>query len=222
MDRKIYGIFVAGGRGVRMGSSLPKQFIEIGGVPVLMRTISRFAEALPEMKVVTVLPESWIASWKELCINREFTVPQILVPGGMTRFHSVRNALEKVPDGAVVLVHDGVRPLISVELIRTMTERMETERAVVPATPVTDTLKSTEPGTPDPDRSKMIAVQTPQIFLSEDLKRAYLQAYDPHFTDDASVAARAGIPVTYVEGEKYNIKITTPEDLPVAKAILGF
>lgn len=222
MDRKIFGIFVAGGRGVRMGSSLPKQFIEIGGVPVLMRTISRFVEAVPDMKAVTVLPQSWIDGWKDLCREREFTVPQILVPGGMTRFHSVRNALEKIPDGAVVMVHDGVRPLTSCGLIRRLLLEMETQRAVVPATPVTDTLKSVEPGMPDPDRSKMVAVQTPQIFLSEDLKKAYAQAYDPLFTDDASVAARIGIPVTYVEGERYNIKITTPEDLPVAKAILGF
>lgn len=221
MERKIYGIFVAGGRGVRMGGSLPKQFIEIGGIPVLMRTISRFVEAVPGMKVVTVLPETWTSGWKDLCREHEFTVPQILVPGGMTRFHSVRNALERIPDGAIVMVHDGVRPLISAELIRKLLAKMETERAVIPATPVTDTLKSTDPGVPNPDRSKLIAVQTPQIFLSEDLKKAYSQAYDPLFTDDASVAARIGIPVTYADGERYNIKITTPEDLPVAKAILG-
>jgi len=205
-----------------MGGSLPKQFIEIEGIPVLMRTITRFAEALPEMKVITVLPEAWTDTWKDLCRKHEFNVPQILVAGGMTRFHSVRNALERVPDEAVVLVHDGVRPLISTDLIRNLVGRMDTERAVVPSTPVTDTLKSTEPGVPDPDRSRMIAVQTPQVFLAEDLKRAYSQAYDPLFTDDASVAARIGIPVTYVEGEKYNIKITTPEDLLVAKAILSF
>ena len=221
MSRKIYGIFVAGGSGTRMGGSVPKQFLEIGGVPVLERTISRFVEAVPELVVVTVLPEAHVATWKEMCMRRSFVQPQIIITGGITRYHSVRNALKVVPDGATVLVHDGVRPLVSAELIRSVVERAATCRAVIPALPVTDTLKWKDGTLPDPDRSLIAAVQTPQAFRSEDLKDAYTQPYDTAFTDDASVVARKNIPLTLVEGERYNIKITVPEDIPLAEFICG-
>ena len=140
----------------------------------------------------------------------------------MSRFLSVRNALAKVPDGAVVAIHDGVRPFVSPELIRRMRAMMSDEvRALIPVVPVVDTLKSLNPSVPDPVRADTVAVQTPQMFLSEDIRKAYGQPYDLSFTDDASVAARAGIPVATTEGERFNIKITTREDLVFGEAILS-
>ena len=223
MRRKIYGIFVAGGSGTRMGGEVPKQFLLLDGRPILQRTIERFLEAEPELKVITVLPRAHFQTWKDLCAVHSFHCPQTLVAGGLTRFHSVQNALRKVPDGAIVSIHDGVRPLICAALVRRMLDRMASDEdcpALLPVVPVVDTLRSTDPGVPDPDRSKTVAVQTPQIFRSEAIKAAYRQAYDLSFTDDASVAARNGIPLAFEQGERFNLKITTPEDLVLAEAIL--
>lgn len=231
MKRKIFGIFVAGGKGVRMGVPVPKQFLELKGIPVLARTISVFKEACPEINVVVVLPEEEIPTWKQLCLKHSIDYPQRLVVGGISRFHSVRNALAVVPDGAVVLIHDGVRPLISADKIKEMLALMgDGRRAVVPVVPATDTLKSLfrgkgglieSTGEVDPDRNRVFCAQTPQIFLSEDIKSAYELGYDLSFTDDASVAARKKIPLTYVDGERLNIKITTKEDLELTEAILS-
>ena len=116
MSRKIYGVFVAGGSGTRMGASVPKQFLPLDGVPILQRTIDRFLEAVPGLNVITVLPASHMDEWRRLCLGGSLNCRQVLVPGGITRFHSVRNALEKVPDGALVMVHDGVRPFVSVDM----------------------------------------------------------------------------------------------------------
>ena len=221
MRRKIYGIFVAGGSGTRMGGEVPKQFLPLDGKPILQWTIERFLEAEPEMKIITVLPRTHFQTWKNLCATHSFDCPQTLVAGGLTRFHSVQNALRKVPDGVVVSIHDGVRPLATPALIRRMLDRMQAgERALLPVVKVVDTLRSTDPGLPAPDRSRTVAVQTPQMFLSEDIKAAYAQAYDLSFTDDASVAERAGIPLAFEEGERFNLKITTPEDLVLAEAVL--
>lgn len=221
MDRIIYGIFVAGGSGTRMGSSLPKQFMDLGGKPVLQRTIDRFREVFPGIKVITVLPKSHFDTWKRLCDATQFICPQILVEGGLTRFHSVQNALAKVPDGALVFIHDGVRPLVSPQLLRKMADAMGECGALIPVVPVVDTLRSRKKGEPAPDRSSVEAVQTPQVFRSELIKKAYTQAYDVSFTDDASVAEAAGIPVSTIEGERFNLKLTTPDDLVLAEAILS-
>ena len=233
MERKVYLVMMAAGHGTRMGGDLPKQFLRLGGKAILQRSIERFVAALPELKVITVLPEEYIPLWKEHCRSHNVLLPQTLVAGGITRFHSVRNALAKVPDGVIVAIHDGVRPLVSEALIRTMVARMETERALIPVVPSVDTLKAVEqvrlssgesvlraiPG-PEIDRSKVWCAQTPQLFRIEEIKAAYRQAYDTAFTDDASVAARNGIPLSYIEGERLNIKITTPEDLALAETIL--
>ncbi len=223
MQRQVYVIFVAGGSGTRMGGGVPKQFIRIGGRTVLQRSIERFAEAVPGMRAVTVLPKAHFRTWKNICLEDSFDFPQTLVEGGITRFQSVRNALAKVPDGAVVMIHDGVRPFVGAELIRRMLAMMEDGAGggVIPVLPVTDTLRSTVPGVPDPDRGAVVAVQTPQVFLSEDIKRAYGRAYELSFTDDASVASGCGIAVRMTGGEKFNIKITTPEDLVLGEAILS-
>ena len=228
MARKKFLVVTAGGSGTRMGSSLPKQFLSLGGRAVLQRTIERFLEACPDIRVITVLPDAHIAWWRRYCQEKGFNCPQRLVKGGFTRFHSVKNALAYVPDGAVVAVHDGVRPLVSVSLLKEMFARMETVRALIPVIPMVDTLTVLDTA-PDGtlqdagetvDRSRIFGAQTPQLFLSEDLKAAYSQGYDLSFTDDASVARRYGIPLSYIAGERFNLKLTTPEDLTLAEAIL--
>ena len=231
MARKIFLVAVAGGSGVRMGSATPKQFLPLKGKAVLERTIARFVEAFPDISVVTVLPREHMGSWDAYCTARGFSVRQTMVPGGITRFHSVRAALTKVPDGAIVAIHDGVRPLVSAGLLRRMAEKMASVRALIPVVPVTDTLKILDgslpeglstAADPDPVRSRYYAAQTPQMFLSEEIKAAYDGPFDPSFTDDASVARRKEIPLSYIEGERFNLKITTPEDLVLAEAVLGY
>lgn len=236
MSRKKILIVMAAGSGVRMGASVPKQFLDLGGVPILRRTIEKFVKAVPDIKVVTVLPKDHLSFWKEYCVSSDFSCPQTLVMGGFTRFHSVRNALEKVPDGAIVAIHDGVRPLLSAELIRRMFARMESEglRSLIPVIPSVDTLKVLDKvkraGGPDVlvpavgesvDRSRVFGAQTPQMFLSKDIKEAYSQPFDTAFTDDASVALKKGIPLSFCEGERYNFKLTSPEDLDLARLIIS-
>ena len=228
MERKKYLIVTAGGVGTRMGTAVPKQFLELGGKPILRVTLEKFMAAVPGLHIITVLPEASVSSWRQYCIKAGFTCPQRLVKGGFTRFHSVKNALAFVPDGALVAVHDGVRPLISAGCIKRLFEEAASVEALVPVMPVTDTLKvldkdasgSLVSSGEQVDRSRYFGAQTPQIFWSEALKEAYTQGYDTLFTDDASVAERYGIPLSFTEGERYNIKITTPEDLTLANALL--
>ena len=228
MDRKKFLVIPAGGSGVRMGADVPKQFLLLDGKPILRVTIERFLEAVPGIHVVTVLPEAHIGWWRQYCAKDGFTCPQKMVEGGFTRFHSVKNALQYIPDGAIVAVHDAVRPLISAAKIRELFAAAENAPAVIPATPCTDTLKTVSKNrdgmlevTGSVDRSTVWGVQTPQIFHSEVLKGAYERGYDTLFTDDASVVSAAGISVMCLEGEKTNIKITTPEDLDLALSILS-
>ena len=170
-----------------------------------------------------------MAYWRNYCLQHNFTCPQVLVKGGITRFHSVRNALAKVPEGAVVAVHDGVRPLVSEGLVASMFESAESLPALIPVIPCVDTMKVLEskdgqlvtiPGA-SVDRSVLFGAQTPQIFHSEIIKEAYSQAYDTAFTDDASVVEKYGKNLSYVMGERFNIKITTQDDLLLARAILS-
>lgn len=219
MERKKYLIVMAGGSGTRMGASCPKQFLEIGGRAILHVTIQKFLEAYPDINVVTVLPKDHIDVWKKYCYEHNFNCRQTLVEGGITRFHSVRNGLEKVPEGALVAIHDGVRPLVSPKLIRDLFTSAETRPAVVPSVPVVDTIKTL--AGEYVDRSNLLSVQTPQIFHSEVLKAAYLQPYKTSFTDDASVVEAAGEAVSYVPGERYNIKVTTPDDLVFCNLVLN-
>ena len=230
MNRRIFVIIVAGGSGQRMGAGIPKQFLLLDGKPILQRTIERFADAFDDAKFLVVLPEEHIDTWKGLCERYSLGCPHTIVRGGISRYQSVRNALEKVPDGALVMIHDGVRPLIHEQTIRRLLDECAGERNVIPVCPVTDTLKSLKPdpgGTlsdssdPAPRRAGLYGAQTPQIFLSEQLKAAYTLGYDESFTDDASVARAKEIPLTYVPGERYNIKITTPEDLEVARLLFS-
>ena len=229
MERKKFVIIMAAGSGTRMGAQMPKQFLELDGKAILQKTIEVFQEACPGISVITVLPQDHISYWRQYCLDRNFICPQILVSGGITRFHSVRNALDRVPDGAVVAVHDGVRPLLSPELVRDIFKAAETQQAVIPVTPCVDTIKDLEskegrleavPGA-KADRSVLYGAQTPQVFHSEVIKEAYSMAYDTAFTDDASVLEKYGKSLSFVIGERLNIKITTQDDLLLARAVLS-
>ena len=205
-----------------MGAGIPKQFLLLDGKPILQRTIERFADAFDDAKFLVVLPEEHIDTWKGLCERYSLGCPHTIVRGGIPRYQSVRNALEKVPDGALVMIHDGVRPFASEDLLKRMVASMDETlcRALVPVLPMTDTLRSTEQDSQVIDRSKILRVQTPQVFFSEDIKAAYRGPFDMSFTDDASVAERFGVKIKTIPGESFNIKITTPEDMVFAKAIL--
>ncbi|MEE0237358.1 MAG: 2-C-methyl-D-erythritol 4-phosphate cytidylyltransferase [Bacteroidales bacterium] len=229
MERRRYVIVMAAGSGTRMGGSLPKQFLEIGGKAILQKTIEVFLEACPGISVVTVLNSDYIQYWRDYCLKHNFTCPQTIVAGGFTRFHSVRNALEKIPEGAVVAVHDGVRPLVTASLVREMFENVAEIPALIPVVPCVDTLKVLQKDGDElrtvegavADRSVLYAAQTPQIFHSELLKSAYSMAYDTMFTDDASVVQKYGKSLSYTMGERLNIKITTQEDLLLARAVMS-
>ena len=230
MGRRRYVVIMAAGSGTRMGAEMPKQFLELDGRMILRRTMEVFLEACPGISVITVLPQKYIPYWRNFCYRNNFICPQILVKGGLTRFHSVKNALEKVPDGALVAIHDGVRPLVTPALVREMFDRAESLPALIPVIPCVDTMKMLRrepdgilvsvPGA-EVDRSVLYGAQTPQIFHSELLKSAYTQAYDTAFTDDASVVERHGKSLSFIDGERLNIKITTQEDLTLAEAVLS-
>ena len=218
---------MAAGSGSRMGAELPKQFLELDGKAILHKTIELFRDAVPGVRVITVLPEAYIDHWKDYCIRRNFTCPQVLVKGGITRFHSVKNALERVPDGALVAVHDGVRPLVTEKFLREIFAAAEDVNGLIPVLPCIDTMKVLKSENEvlksvsgvEADRSVLYGAQTPQIFRSELLKQAYQQPFSPAFTDDASVMEKNGKSLSYVIGERLNIKITTQEDLILARAI---
>ena len=216
-------MIVAGGKGLRMGASIPKQFLPVNGLPILMLTIKRFREYDGSLRIILVLPKEQHEYWNELCKNYHFTDAYAVVEGGETRFHSVRNGLAAIPDDAegVVGIHDGVRPFPSVEVIRACYETARTAKAVIPVVPVVETVRHIMPGgkTETVDRADYRLVQTPQTFDIQLLKQAYAQPYRDCFTDDASVVESAGYEVTLIEGNRENIKITTPFDLRIARIL---
>lgn len=214
-------LIVAGGKGLRMGSELPKQFLPIGGKPVLMHTLEAFRRFDPEIDLILVLPEEQQDYWKQLCDRHHFTLRHLIANGGETRFHSVRNGLALVSGGGLVGVHDGVRPFVSQEVIRRCYDKAATEKAVIPVVDVVETVRQvTESGSRTVNRDDYKLVQTPQVFDSDLLRRAYAQDFMPFFTDDASVVEAMGVPVYLVEGNRENIKLTTPFDLKIATALL--
>ena len=235
-----YIIIVAGGKGLRMGTDVPKQFLPIGGRPVLMRTIERFREYSADLQIILVLPEAQQQYWRELCQQYDFPLPKqggyeglyLLANGGETRFHSVQNGLALIPDDAegVVGVHDGVRPFPSVDVIRRCYETAREKKAVIPVVPVVETLRHVNsPSRSGGDgggftvpRDEYRLVQTPQTFDIQLLKAANRQPYNDGFTDDASVVESYGHPVTLVDGNRENIKITTPYDIVVAEALINY
>ncbi len=218
-----YVIIVAGGKGLRMGSDIPKQFLPIGGKPVLMRTIARFRSYSPTLQIILVLPKSQQDYWQQLCRQYDFRIDYLLADGGETRFHSVQHGLAMIPDDAegVVGVHDGVRPFPSIEVIRQCYETARTAKAVIPVIPVVETLRHLEDnGSITVPRGDYRLVQTPQTFDIQLLKAANRQPYNDGFTDDASVVESYGCPITLVEGNRENIKMTTPYDLRIAETLL--
>lgn len=218
-----YVIIVAGGKGLRMGSDIPKQFLPIGGKPVLMRTLERFRVFSADLQIILVLPEAQQDYWHRLCEEYHFSVEYQLANGGQTRFHSVQNGLALVPDNAegVVGVHDGVRPFPSIEVIRNCYETARTAKAVIPVISVVETVRHlTLANSVTVPRDEYKLVQTPQTFDIQLLKAANRQPYNDSFTDDASVVESYGHAITLVEGNRENIKITTPYDLKIAEVLI--
>ena len=222
-----YVIIVAGGKGLRMGSDIPKQFLPIGGKPVLMRTIERFREYSEDLQIILVLPQAQQDYWLELCKEYDFQVDYQIANGGQTRFHSVQHGLALIPDDAegVVGVHDGVRPFPNIEVIRSCYETARTAKAVIPVIPIVETIRELTGTGPVSSitvpRGQYRLVQTPQTFDIQLLKAANRQPYNDGFTDDASVVESYGHQITLVEGNRENIKITTPYDITVAEAIIN-
>lgn len=216
-----YVIIVAGGKGLRMGGDVPKQFQLLGDRPVLMHTLQRFADDCKDLQIILVLPQEQIEYWSDLGEKYHFGVEHWIVAGGETRFHSVQSGLAQIPDDAegVVAVHDGVRPLVSREVIEKCFEEARRKKAVVPVVPVVESLRHVSDGAVP--RADYRLVQTPQTFDIQLLKQAYRQPFSKDFTDDASVVEAFGHPITLVEGNRENIKLTTPFDLKIAEAIIN-
>ena len=214
-------IIVAGGKGLRMGNDLPKQFIPIGGKPVLMRTIEAFYRFDQDINIILVLPVSHQDYWKSLCEEYNFSIEHTIANGGETRFHSVKNGLALVTNG-LVGVQDGVRPFGSVEMIKRCFDAAREFPAVIPVIDSTDSLREVvdEDKSRIVDRSKIRLVQTPQVFDVNVLKKAYQTDFKETFTDDASVVEAMGVNVHLVKGEVTNIKITTPLDLKIGELII--
>ncbi len=218
-----YVIIVGGGKGLRMGADLPKQFIPLEGKPILMHTLERFHQWNKSAKLIVVLPEEHQPYWNMLCRELSCTIPHLIANGGETRFHSVRNGLRLVNDKAYVAVHDGVRPFVNTEVIAKCFDKVTYHAAVIPVIPMTDSLRKKEASgeTHPVNRDCYFSVQTPQVFESELLQEAYRQKYSPLFTDDASVVESLNkVDIHTVQGNQENIKITTPFDLLIAKAFI--
>jgi 2-C-methyl-D-erythritol 4-phosphate cytidylyltransferase len=218
---KKFAIIVAGGSGSRMGSEIPKQFLELCGKPVLMHTIQAFYNYDPEIELILVLPEIHRKFWEALCLKHSFSIVHRIVSGGETRYHSVYYGLKLIDCEGIVFIHDGVRPLVRLKTLERCFEKALISGNAIPVLPINESLRKLEGGRNTcVDRSQYFSVQTPQTFRSEQILEAFRQNYDPEFTDDASVAEKAGFSIQMVEGNRENIKITTPEDLIVAEAFL--
>ncbi len=218
-ERRYSVVVVAGGQGLRAGGTLPKQFQRIGEEPMLMHTLRAFHVYDYRMRIILVIPEGYRPLWETLCDECRFIVPHVVVHGGETRFHSVRNGLREISDEETVGIHDGARPFVTPSLIGCCFDTsFEQGVGVIPVVDEVNTVRVlTETGSQMLDRTRLKIVQTPQVFPAAMVKRAYEQEYDPTFTDDASVVERSGMTVRLVEGEETNVKITTSFDLAVAE-----
>ena len=209
-----------------MGSKTPKQFLLVRGKPLLMWTFKRFYKFDPRIKIILALPQDKIAYWEKLCRKYAFDIPHTIAVGGKTRFESVRNALQQIEadDDALVAVHDGVRPLVSEEVIKDCFLAASAKRAAIPVCSIVETIREVSrdfASSHTVDRDKYRIVQTPQTFQLGLLRKAYAQPYNDSFTDDASVVEALGVDVFLLEGNRENIKVTTPVDLKIAKALLS-
>ncbi|HMJ71483.1 MAG TPA: 2-C-methyl-D-erythritol 4-phosphate cytidylyltransferase [Cyclobacteriaceae bacterium] len=234
MNPTEYAIIVAGGKGTRIKSSLPKQFLELNGIPIIIHTLNAFVRYSRQIKIILVLPEDDMDTWADLSNKHQFTTPIVLQTGGDTRFQSVKRGLQKIDGDGLVAIHDGVRPLISEDIIGASFRLAAVHRSAVAAVRLKESIRMTDPrsavagsakatqdNTRAVDRSRFRLIQTPQTFDVALIRKAYEATEDPSLTDDASVAEKAGHVISLFEGSYENIKITTPEDLIVASALLS-
>lgn len=216
-----FALIVAGGSGTRMGTEVPKQFLELNGKPILMHTFERFLYYDQAFQFVLVLPENQFDYWNELCTKYQFTISHRIVAGGTSRFQSVRNGLLTLPDSGIVFIHDGVRPLVSIQTLSNCEQSALNNGNALPVMPVVESLREVLPqGSKHADRSRFRLVQTPQTFQLDRIKQAFQQEESPLFTDDASVAEAFGDKIHLVDGNIENIKITQPADLRIAALFL--
>ena len=214
-------IITAGGLGKRMKSTLPKQFIVLGDRPLLMHTIQLFYEFDPKIEIILALPKDWVNYWKELQVEYNFTIPHAIVIGGEERFHTVQNALKKCK-GKFIAVHDGVRPFVSQELLERCFDSLKQHSAVIPVLSIKESVRFLDDNKTEAlDRNHYKLVHTPQCFHAEILKKAYLQSFHDLVTDDARLLEQIGEKLFFVESEEENIKVTTENDLRIAKVILA-
>ncbi len=216
----LFALIVAGGSGTRMGTDIPKQFLELVGKPVLMHTIERFNTFDKSVRIITVLPESQLEFWEELQKKYSFSIPHTVVTGGSSRFMSVKNGLKGVAENSLIAIHDGVRPLVAIDTIKRCFADAEKFGNAVPVISPSDSLRMiTEQGNMPVNRHYLRIIQTPQVFDAKLIKKAYLQDYSPDFTDDATILEKTGESIHLVEGNRENIKITNPGDLIIAEAL---
>ena len=221
MEYKEYALVVAGGKGTRIKSKVPKQFLELNGKPVLLHTLEAFYRYSEKINVILVLPEDDFETWKSICEKYKFTKNIILQKGGESRFQSVKNGLAKIEGEGLVAIHDGVRPLVSEDIIGASFRLAAVHQSAVAAVRLKESIRMTDQdNTKAVDRSRFRLIQTPQTFQVQLIKKAYEIKEDLSLTDDASVAEKAGHVISLFEGSYENIKITTPEDLIFAQALL--
>ena len=222
MDKKEkYAIIVAGGKGVRMGTALPKQFLPLLDKPLLSHTIAAFLDAFPDIHIVLVLPHEQLSYAQMVLQAFPERIDLTIMAGGITRYHSVQNGLKAVAENSIVFVHDGVRPLVTTDLIKRCFEQATEKGSAIPAIVVADSMRIIEDDDSRPiDREYMRIIQTPQTFRSDIILPAFEQVYQPSFTDEATVVESYGEQVFLVEGERSNLKVTTPEDMIIAEALL--
>ncbi len=222
MNKKEYALIVAGGKGTRIKTKLPKQFLELKGKPILLHTIEAFYRYSQKIEIIVVLPEDDFELWEAICKKFHFNKPLILQKGGETRFQSVRNGLNKIEGPGLVAIHDGVRPLVSEDIIGASFRLAAVHQSAVAAVRLKESIRITDQdNTKAVDRSRFRLIQTPQTFDVALIKQAYEMKEDTSLTDDASVAEKSGHVISLFEGSYENIKITTPEDLIVAEALLN-
>jgi 2-C-methyl-D-erythritol 4-phosphate cytidylyltransferase len=220
-DKQKYAIIVAGGIGKRMGGGIPKQFMILKGKPILMHTMEKFHSFDPNIKLILVLPAQQHGEWQELIKQYSFTLQHQLTTGGLERFHSVSNGLQCIPFDGLVAIHDGVRPLVSLETIERCFMGAASYGTAIPVLQATESIRwSDKNSNKAMDRNQFFLVQTPQVFSCKLLKEAYEQPFDIKFTDDASVVEKMGIDVHLVDGNPENIKITRPIDIKIGEVLM--
>jgi len=218
----LYALIVAGGAGTRMGTDIPKQFLELAGKPILMHSIERFREFDKLIKIIVVIPGNQFELWEKLKGKYSFSVSHTLVKGGSSRFFSVKNGLHEVDDNGIVAIHDGVRPLVSIATIKRCFKTAEESGNAIPVISPADSVRMiTDQGSAPVNRHYLRIIQTPQVFKANLIKKAYLQDFSPEITDDAMLLEKTGETINLVEGNRENIKITNPEDLVIAAALFN-